>query len=500
VTLKPPRDVGGGIEPSWQRTPPGKGPDSAQLRAQGFRRGLVAAAIAVLVIAAGLAFAVLPRLVDEPVAAAPPPVKPAETPAAAPPQKDFAKLGALKKKFDDLRPEVAERLQSLEGRSAADWAGEPFVRGRNGLAAADALAADRDYEAALPRLEAASADLLAADRSAADMLRTALAAGREALERGTAEEAQRQFALALKIDPASAVAKRGLERAGTLDEVRRLLAAASVAEQSGDRAAAEQAWRAALGLDRDAQPAREGLARMQSAASAGAYAAAVAAGLDALSRRDATAARAAFDRAAAIRPGAPEVQEGLAQVERLLGDATIEQSLAAARSAERDERWSDALDAYRKALAIDPNLLAAQQGLERSEPRAMLDAELRAYIDKPERLFTTDVRAAARNALQRARSIAAPGPVLSGQVSTIDQLIGSAETPVALAISSDNVTEVTIYRVGKLGVFERRDMTLLPGRYTVVGTRAGFRDVRRELTILPGQASATVAIRCEEPI
>jgi hypothetical protein len=92
------------------------------------------------------------------------------------------------------------------------------------------------------------------------------------------------------------------------------------------------------------------------------------------------------------------------------------------------------------------------------------------------------------------------GPALSQQVATIDKLIAAAETPVTLAITSDNITEVTIFRVGKLGMFERRDMTLLPGRYTLVGTRAGFRDVRRELTILPGQAPAPVAIRCEEPI
>ena len=79
-------------------------------------------------------------------------------------------------------------------------------------------------------------------------------------------------------------------------------------------------------------------------------------------------------------------------------------------------------------------------------------------------------------------------------------LIGAAEQPVRLALQSDSVTEVTIYRVGKLGAFERREMDLLPGKYTVVGTRAGFRDVRRDLTILPGQAPAPVVIRCEDPI
>ena len=72
--------------------------------------------------------------------------------------------------------------------------------------------------------------------------------------------------------------------------------------------------------------------------------------------------------------------------------------------------------------------------------------------------------------------------------------------PIAVALTSDNQTDVTIYRIGRLGLFERKDMELLPGRYTIVGTRSGFRDVRRELTVLPGQVPPPVAIRCEEPI
>ena len=130
----------------------------------------------------------------------------------------------------------------------------------------------------------------------------------------------------------------------------------------------------------------------------------------------------------------------------------------------------------------------------------MLAAELEAYMGKPERLFSSEVRGAARAALARAAAVPSPGPVLTQQVATITGLLAAAETPVRVEFASDNQTEVTIYRVGKLGVFDRKDMELLPGRYTVVGTRTGFRDVRREFTILPGRESAALVIRCEEQI
>lgn len=122
------------------------------------------------------------------------------------------------------------------------------------------------------------------------------------------------------------------------------------------------------------------------------------------------------------------------------------------------------------------------------------------FAARPERLFSSEVRAAARNSLVRASAIEPAGPVLRRQIEAVDKLVAAAEVPIAVALTSDNQTDVTIYRIGRLGLFERKDMELLPGRYTIVGTRSGFRDVRRELTVLPGQVPSPVAIRCEEPI
>jgi tetratricopeptide (TPR) repeat protein len=312
--------------------------------------------------------------------------------------------------------------------------------------------------------------------------------------------ARAQFERALQIEPANAVAKRGLERTGTIGEVTALLAEARTAEERGEGAVAEAAYRKALALDRDTRAARDGLARLQAQAGSAAFAAAMSQGLDALARRDYAAARAAFERAGRIRPGAPEVADGLAQVERAVADRTLAAHVEAAQRAERDERWAEALGEYRQALAIDRNLALARQGMERAEPRAMLDAELKAYLDRPERLFSPDVRAAARTAIARARGLGEPGPALDRQIAAVEELITAAETPQRVALTSDNQTDVTVYRVGRIGTFERKELELLPGRYTVVGMRAGFRDVRRELTLLPGREAPTVVIRCEEPI
>jgi hypothetical protein len=415
-------------------------------------------------------------------------------------ERDLERLAEAKRQYEELRPVVARRLAGLDAHAAGTWGGDEFAQAKLRYADADAAFGRREYDIALAKLRETDSDLQATLTKQAGALASALDAGRDAIEAGDAAGATRQYALALKIDASSAVAARGLKRAASLDEVRRLLAEATGLEGEGKTEAAVAAYRKALQLDPDAGSARAGLARLQSEAAANAFAAAVADGLAAISRKDYPAARAAFQRADRIRPGAPEVQDGLAQVERALGDRSLASHLEAAQRAEREERWRDALDGYRKALQVDANLLAAQQGVERAEPRAMLDAELAAYLARPERLFSSEVRGAAKSVLQRASSIPSPGPLLTRQVGEVSALLAAAETPVRVAIASDNQTEVTIYRIGKLGTFERKDMELMPGKYTVVGTRAGFRDVRRELTILPGQPAPSLEIRCEEQI
>ena len=78
--------------------------------------------------------------------------------------------------------------------------------------------------------------------------------------------------------------------------------------------------------------------------------------------------------------------------------------------------------------------------------------------------------------------------------------IDEASAEVAVTLVSDAATEVSVLRVGRLGTFAERTLALRPGRYVVVGTRKGFRDVRHVLEVRPGAAPGPLRVRCEEPI
>jgi hypothetical protein len=65
---------------------------------------------------------------------------------------------------------------------------------------------------------------------------------------------------------------------------------------------------------------------------------------------------------------------------------------------------------------------------------------------------------------------------------------------------SDGYTDVVIYKVGRFGAFDRRDIELRPGTYTVVGTRNGYRDVRLTLDVVAGKITTPLVVRCKEKI
>ena len=91
-----------------------------------------------------------------------------------------------------------------------------------------------------------------------------------------------------------------------------------------------------------------------------------------------------------------------------------------------------------------------------------------------------------------------PGVRLAGQIDELANAIVLARTPVTVSLLSDNVTFVTVYRVGDLGRFDMRELSVLPGKYTAVGKRDGYRDVRVEFTVAPARADTIVTIRCDQ--
>jgi tetratricopeptide (TPR) repeat protein len=215
---------------------------------------------------------------------------------------------------------------------------------------------------------------------------------------------------------------------------------------------------------------------------------------------DLVAARAAFELALSTRPGDAQATAALTQIDADQKLSRLTSIQAAASELEQAERWAEAARRYEEALAADPNLAEAREGRERAGLRADLDQRLRREIDNADRFNDDAVLNKARELLETARAVSDPGPVLSRQVAELDGLLKVAMTPVQVTIESDNLTQVTLFKVGRLGAFVNKTLELRPGAYTAVGSRPGFRDVRRNFRVRPDEGSQPVVVRCEDPI
>ncbi len=398
------------------------------------------------------------------------------------------------------RSAFAAKLAAVEAQAAAVWATGPLAAAR-GTGADAARSYDLgDYAAAGAAWEAATAALVDVEASRPAALAAALADGAAALGRGQADAATRAYQLALTIEPGNAAAERGLQRAARIDEVFSLLDAAARDEQAGRLAAALAGYRKALTVDEAAPGAKEAISRIEAQQSGEAFAAVMSRGLAAMADGRAGQARSAFEQALAMRPGSREAQDALDQLARSEQARGLQALTAQALAAEQAEQWDEAKQAWSGALALEPTLAPARAGLERSLPRLELDQRIDAFIRQPEKLWTPAGRASARSAVAAAADAAGPRTELTRRVAQLSALIEAAETPVKVQLRSDGVTDVVIYRVGQMGRFDAREVELLPGRYAVVGSRRGYRDVRRELEIAPGSTPGPVTVRCEEPI
>jgi tetratricopeptide (TPR) repeat protein len=328
----------------------------------------------------------------------------------------------------------------------------------------------------------------------------AQAAGEAAIDAGNPELAMTQFSIVLAVEPENRDALRGQRRAAALPDLLDAMRRGDQSRRQGELEAAAAAYREALAIDPNWTAASAALDAVTGTLADNRFESLVADGYVALDEGRFDGAIESFTAAIAMRPGSDAARDGLAEAEqrRLLNSLALAE--VRGRAFERRELWNDAIARYREALELDPTLSFAIEGIERAQYRADLVAKLDALIDSPRLLLGDEVLAEAANVLAAAQAVDDPGPSHSSKTEQLAALIELASTPIGVTLVSDNMTEVTVYRVDELGTFTSLQLELKPGQYTAIGARRGYRDVRKQFTVLPGRDNGPVEVICVEPI
>ena len=410
-----------------------------------------------------------------------------------------AQEGALRREAQEVLQALLTLQESLAERGAPTW-GEPGYS--QALAAAgngDAAYRERDFSTATRDYQDALDQLVALEASLPERIEGLYATAVNEIERGELLNAQARYNALQEMAPDDSRLVNLEARIAALPEVIAALASAADAEAVGDLSAAVAAAEEATRADPLHQWAQQRLTELRSALTRAQFTEAMSAGYGALSSQRFADAEAAFRTAAKLMPAAPEPGVALTEVAQARTQATLIALREQGSQAESEERWADAVAHYEDALEIDALMLFATDGIERAKPRAALDTRLDNIPKEQDRLVDRRILAEAEASLAEAKAIANPGPRLQSQIAAAQETITYAKTPVAVSISSDGATDVTLLRVRRLGTLTQETLSLRPGTYTAVGIRDGFRDVRVTFDVRPNQDNA-VTVRCVEAI
>ena len=410
-----------------------------------------------------------------------------------------AQESALRREAQEVLQALLSKQSSLEALGAARWAEKVYRDALERAAVGDAAYRERDFEQAIASYQAGVDLLQALEQGLPERIDALLATLTLAIEAGDLLAAQARLHEFVEMAPADSRLVDLSERVNALPQVIGSLEAAALAEAEDDYATAVANAEVATQADPLHLRAQSRLSQLQRALTQQRFTAAMTAGYAALAQTEFKQAKDQFEVAARLQPGSPEPSAGLAELEQARTQARLLSIREQAERAEQEERWQDAIALFNEALAIDALILYANEGIARTQPRADLDERLEAIVTEKNRLIDRRVLRLAQETLDEAQGVPSPGMRLQSQIVVATATIDYATTPVTIQMSSDGLTDITVLRVQRLGLVQQQVLTLRPGSYTAVGMRNGFRDVRIQFEVAPGQLNA-VDVRCVEAI
>ena len=405
-----------------------------------------------------------------------------------------------RKESQEILQQLLDTQATLEERGVTVWGRREYEQAIQHAKSGDAEYSRQNFSQAHDHYARASNILTGLLQGMEELFGATMEAGNAALAAGDAAAAREAFGIALAIDPIDRTALLGMERAGTLTEVMDLNDRGDVVLRDGKAEQAKGLYLQALEIDGHSERARHQLQLAESRISENAFSLAMSSGFRLLEQGRYSQARDAFSTALKIKPGSRDARSGLDQVNHRITSGKINELLKQAKAAEQNEDWQGAVSAYEAALKLDNNLGNAREGERRATLRNEIHNKLEQLLSRPDRLFDRGAFNEIVSFRDKIQALSEPGPILAGQLARLNRLLSLADTPVAVQLRSDSLTRVTLYKVGELGNFTSKNLSLRPGHYVAVGHRDGYRDVRVEFFVDPDKAMEPVIVSSDEKI
>ena len=225
---------------------------------------------------------------------------------------------------------------------------------------------------------------------------------------------------------------------------------------------------------------------------------ALTAGYEQLAGNDFGSAEQIFEEILGDYPDNTAAQTGLQQVRRARLAQKIETLRIEGLEKENLLDMRGALKVYDEALALDDSLQFATEGRERVFEIISVVNDMNNILQDPHSLSDDEAFDEAKETLKTAQSHRGHGEEFDKLLDGFGDLVSYAGTQLTVVLISDEQTEVTLTTSHRIGSFQRHELTLRPGRYTLHGSRDGWVDIRKEFIVQTEMDP--VSIICEEQI
>ena len=427
-----------------------------------------------------------------------------ETPQVQPQARADEESASKAGEAQELLQKALNLKARLENEGVKNWGAEPLVTSYSQvlslLTEANAFFDDQRFDQAVKGYRETIVKLEQLSASRPERIRRAIQAGNEAFEQLDSKLAKQSYEIALAADYDNSEALIGLQRAENLPQVLEHLAQGQVLEGDGDLDAARRMYNAAISLDKDFKAARDHLRQVNQLILERDFQRSMSDAISALNQNKIGQAKHALDIARNLRPDAAAVLDLEQQLKNIELRAELQRLNIQVLKYEKTEQWEKAVETYARVLKIDANTGFAKQGKLRAERYAELNRQVQTYLSNPDDLQTPEHRKHARSIYDTAVANSDIGPKFGDKTEKLRHLLEVYSKQVTILVQSDDMTDVTIYRVGRFGHFLEHSLKLQPGRYKALGTRSGYRDVMLLFTVPVDSEGIILKIYCKEKI
>ncbi|MCZ6803242.1 MAG: hypothetical protein O7D86_04725 [Proteobacteria bacterium] len=433
----------------------------------------------------------------------------ATTPAFSPPGTvttsqvspwDKAQERKLRKEVQLILQEMLEAQKILEQNNINVWANEEYqqalVYAKNG----DDHYNQRQYDQSSEQYKHALSVFKNLIEKIDILYNENIQQGQQALISGDSDVAIKSFEMALLLDDDSGLATHGLERARKLGTVFERFEQGNEALAENHLTEAKKIFQSALQLDPETQAAKQKIEHINRLLNDLQFRRQMSTGFTALEQQQYNVATNSFEQALRLQPGSTEAKSAVQQAAYGATNEHVSSLLQQAHGAESEEQWQTAISLYDKALTIDKNLAQAQRGMQQAKLKSQTYQRLQQILSQPERLSDNNVYSETESFYKKISQVKNTGARLSSQILQLRDLLRISAIPVNIRLESDNLTDVVVYKVGKMGIFKSKALDLRPGKYTAVGQREGYRDVRIDFLVSTENKNKVVRIAATEKI